>query len=96
MRKGFGSFGRRVAEDDDLRFSRASRRVAIDVLVQFAPTLPEPFAFFAHRGPADYLVAGPPASSTTLFGCACRFSHHAGSAAPQPFMAIVTMLGPSS
>jgi low temperature requirement protein LtrA len=38
----------------------------------------------------------PPASSTTAWGWAWRFSHHAGSAAPQPFIAIETRLGPSS
>jgi hypothetical protein len=38
----------------------------------------------------------PPARWTTACGSACRFSHQAGSAAPQPFIAIETRLGPSS
>ena len=38
---------------------------------------------------------GPSRVSTVASGFACRFSHQAGSASPQPFIAIVTTFGPS-
>mgnify|MGYP003563259440 CR=1 FL=1 len=37
-----------------------------------------------------------PASRTTASGCACRLSHQEGWPSSQPFIAIVTRLGPSS
>ena len=37
-----------------------------------------------------------PGRSTDAAGRACRLSHHAGGGSPQPFIAIVTRLGPSS
>src|ERR1019366_1272866 len=36
------------------------------------------------------------AVTTDARGSACKFSHHAGSAAPQPFMATTTKLDPST
>ena len=95
MRNRFGSSGRRVRlEDDYLRLLRASRSVAIEVLVDLAPTLPEPFAFLARRSPSEHLT---PSSTRQLDDSVwVCLQVQAGSAAPQPFMAIETWLGPSS
>ena len=48
----------------------------------------------AERGPGAHRDR-PVGVSTVASGFACRFSHQAGSASPQPFIAIVTTFGPS-
>jgi hypothetical protein len=56
----------------------------VQVLVDFAPALPQPFTLPARCAAllsTSRLI--PPPSSTTASGSACRFSHQAGSAAPQ-------------
>jgi hypothetical protein len=89
-----GSSGRRERlEDDDRCFSQASCGPVVQVLVDLAPALPQPFTLVALTSTSRLT---PPASSTTASGWACRLSHQAGSGAPQPFMAIETRLCPSS
>ena len=59
-RKLPGSSGHRARlEDDDRRLMRASCRVAVEVSVQFAPALPQPFALPADRGPPEHLALDP-------------------------------------
>jgi hypothetical protein len=69
---------------------------AVEITIDLAPSLPEPVSLLAISGSADHVAPMRRASSTTASGSAWRFSHQAGSAAPQPFIAIVTRLGPSS
>jgi hypothetical protein len=55
-----GSLGRRARlQDDDRCLSRASCSVAVEVLVQFTPALPQLFTFLADRGPAEHLAPDP-------------------------------------
>jgi hypothetical protein len=58
--------------------------------------LPQPFTLLARRGPPEHLAPDPAGQLDDRLRVAWRFSHQAGSAAPQPFMAIETRLGPSS
>jgi hypothetical protein len=54
------SFGHRSRlKDDDRRLLPAQRSVAVEILVQFAPALPQPFTFLAHRCPAEHLAPDP-------------------------------------
>jgi hypothetical protein len=39
--------------------SRASRSVAVEVLVQFSPALPQPFTILAYRSPPEHLTPDP-------------------------------------
>jgi hypothetical protein len=60
VQRGESSFGHRARlKDDDRRLVRASCSVAIEVLVQFAPALPQPFTLLADRGPAEHLAPDP-------------------------------------
>src|SRR6266540_6776386 len=43
-------------EDDDRRLMGTPCSVAVQVLVQFAPTLPKPFTLAAHGGPAEHVA----------------------------------------
>jgi hypothetical protein len=53
--------GRRVRlEDDDGRFSRPPCSPVVQVLVDLAPALPQPFTLVARRGPAVHLAPDPP------------------------------------
>jgi hypothetical protein len=74
------SVGRRARLEDDDRLSGASRSVAVQVLVQSTPTLPQRFTLLARRSlpstsrrvQSDGPARRPPP------GWACRFSHQAG------------------
>jgi hypothetical protein len=56
-RPSFGHHAR--LEDDDRRLSRTTRSVAVEVLVQFAPPLPQPLTLFTHRSPPEHLAPDP-------------------------------------
>ena len=46
-------------KDDERRLLRASCGIAVEVPVQFAPALPQPFTLLADRGPAEHLAPDP-------------------------------------
>jgi hypothetical protein len=55
-----GSSGHRARlGDDDRRLLRASCSVAVEVLVQFAPALPQLFTLLADRSSAEHLAPDP-------------------------------------
>jgi hypothetical protein len=55
-----GSFSHRVRlEYYDCRLSRTTRSVAVEVLIQLAPELPQPFTILAHGSPREHIAPGP-------------------------------------
>ena len=72
---------------------RPPGRVGVEVLVDLAPPGPQPRPLLALAARPVTCQRVAPSSSTRASGCACRFSHHAGSAGPQPFIARVTRFG---
>lgn len=50
-------------EDDDSGRARAPRSVAVELLVQVAPALPQPFTILAHSSPPEHV---PPDSTGQL------------------------------
>jgi hypothetical protein len=82
-------------EDDDCGLSWASCGVTVEVLVQFTPALPQPFTFPTDCGPAAHLAPDPACELDDRLGIGLQVQPP-GWAAPQPFMAIETRLGPSS
>jgi hypothetical protein len=96
LRRGEGSFGHCARlEDDDRRLLRASRSVAVEVLVEFAPALPQLFTLEADRGPAEHLAPNPTdkLDDRLRMGLQVQPPCWLGR---QPFMAIEIRLGPSS
>ena len=85
----------RLQNDNGGRVRVASRRSRRASRCDLAPPRPQPVALLAERGPARARESARRRVSTVASGFACRFSHQAGSAAPQPFIAIVTRFGPS-
>ena len=83
-------------EDDYGRLARASRSVAVELLVYVAPELPQAFTFLAHRSPPDHLA---PNSTRQLDGrlrVGLEVQPPGWLWRTQPFMAIEIRLGPSS
>ena len=98
MTTSFQAGSRARLEDDDRRLADRRRGEAIEVGTPagvVAEPGPEPVALSPAAARAR-TARDPSGSSTVVSGCAWRFSHHAGSVSPQPFMARVTRLGPSS
>jgi len=46
-------------ENDDRRLLRSSSCIAVEVLVELTPALPQPFTLLAACGPAEHLVSDP-------------------------------------
>ena len=83
-------------EDDDRGLAGSARGPGVELVgPSYRPQLPQTRPLLrCGSPPTDGSVRSW--SSTVVSGWACRFSHHAGSGSPQPFMAMVTRFGPSS
>ena len=82
-------------EHDDRGGSGPQGCPCVVVVAELTPAGPEPITLVTFRG-ATADRTKTVLQLDDLSGCAWRFSHHAGSASAQPFMARVTRFGPSS
>ena len=89
-----GDSGTRVRYDRSLAW--ASRGIAVEVLVELTPALPQPYAFLADRGPADHVAPGHPRELDDGVRIRLQVQPPGRLGGTQPFMAIETRLAPSS
>lgn len=75
----------------------ATRRQRVEALIDLPPARRRPAHGRSRATPCAARAVTrrrPLMMRTSTSGCACRFSHHAGSPSPHPFIAMVTMVRP--